>query len=106
MPSGRCREARTWPSTRSYVATPSSVRARDHTGGAMPARTGEQFLEGLRARDREVWLSGERVKDVTTHPQLEGAPPALAAVFDRQHEFPDDSLRPAPEPGEPIAVSH
>jgi len=72
----------------------------------MPARTGDQFLEGLRARDREVWLSGERVKDVTTHPQLEGAAHALAAVFDRQHEFPDDCLMPDPETGEPIAISH
>ena len=34
----------------------------------MPARTGRQYLNGLREQDREVWLGGERVKDVTTHP--------------------------------------
>ena len=72
----------------------------------MPARTGDEFLEGLRARNREVWLGGERVKDVTTHPQLEGAALSLAAVFDRQHEFADDCLMPDPETGEPINVSH
>ena len=38
----------------------------------MPARTGRQYLEGLRAQDREVWLDGERVRDVTTHPGLRG----------------------------------
>ncbi|MEY2416390.1 MAG: 4-hydroxyphenylacetate 3-monooxygenase, partial [Ilumatobacteraceae bacterium] len=72
----------------------------------MPARTGEEFLKGLRARDREVWLGDERVDDVTTHPQLEGAARSLAAVFDCQHEFPDDCLMPDPETGEAINVSH
>ena len=32
----------------------------------MPARTGRQYIEGLREQRREVWLRGERVKDVTT----------------------------------------
>lgn len=72
----------------------------------MPARTGAAFLEGLRARRREVWLGKERVDDVTTHPQLEGAAHGLAAVFDRQHDFPDDCLMPDPETGEAINVSH
>ena len=72
----------------------------------MPARTGAEFLEGLRARNREVWLGHERVKDVTTHPQLEGAAQSVAEVFDRQHEFADDCLMPDPETGEPINVSH
>ena len=34
----------------------------------MPARTGQQYLDGLREQEREVWLGGERVRDVTTHP--------------------------------------
>ena len=40
----------------------------------MPARTGRQYLNGLREQEREVWLGGERVKDVTTHPGLAAAP--------------------------------
>jgi len=36
----------------------------------MGARTGRQYIEGLRDQPREVWLGGERVKDVTTHPGL------------------------------------
>ena len=38
----------------------------------MPARTGAQFLHGLRDK-REVWLGGERVTDPMEHPALRGA---------------------------------
>ena len=72
----------------------------------MGARTGEEFLAGLRSRGREVWLGGERVDDVTAHPELAGAARSLADVFDRQHEYADDCLVPDPETGEPINVSH
>ena len=41
----------------------------------MGARTGEQFLEGLRRTKRQLWLDGERVDDVTAHPALAGAAP-------------------------------
>ena len=39
----------------------------------MGARTGEEFLKGLRRTDRELWLGDERVDDVTSHPALAGA---------------------------------
>ena len=71
----------------------------------MPARTGEQFLRGLRD-SREVWLGGERVTDATTHPAFAGAARALADVFDLQHVAADVCLMPDPETGEPINVSH
>ena len=38
----------------------SSIEVAQATG----ARTGEQFLEGLRRGGREIWLHGERI----THP--------------------------------------
>ncbi len=72
----------------------------------MGARTGEEFLKGLKARKREVWLGDERVDDVVDHPAFTGAAHQLAAVFDRQHEYSDDCLMPDPETGEPINVSH
>ena len=72
----------------------------------MGARTGEEFLKGLKARKREVWLGDERVDDVVDHPAFSGAAHQLASVFDRQHEYPDDCLMPDPETGEPINVSH
>jgi 4-hydroxyphenylacetate 3-monooxygenase len=72
----------------------------------MAARTGQQYLGGLRARSRCVYLEGHMVDDPTTHPQLEGAARTLAGVFDRQHEFAADCLIPDPETGEPINISH
>ena len=71
----------------------------------MPARTGEQFLGGLKD-EREVWLGGERITDPTTHPALKGAAHSIADVFDLQHERADVCLMPDPETGEPINISH
>lgn len=71
----------------------------------MGARTGAQFLRGLKA-EREVWVGGERVADVTAHPALSGAAHALAAVYDLQHQHAATCLMPDPETGEPIPVSH
>lgn len=38
----------------------------------MPARTGAEFLRGLRD-PREIWLGGQRVTDPMDHPHLRGA---------------------------------
>lgn len=72
----------------------------------MGARTGAQFLDGLRRMKRRVHLEGERVDDVTRHPSLTGAAHTLAGVFDRQHDYADDCLIPDPETGEAINISH
>ena len=71
----------------------------------MPARTGEQFLKGLRS-PREIWVDGERISDVVDHPKLSGAAHALAEVFDLHHAQADTCLMPDPETGELIPVSH
>jgi 4-hydroxyphenylacetate 3-monooxygenase len=52
----------------------------------MPARTGQQYLDGLRSQEREVWLRGERVKDVTTHPGLRNGARTIAGLYDMQHD--------------------
>ncbi|MFO1083983.1 MAG: 4-hydroxyphenylacetate 3-hydroxylase N-terminal domain-containing protein [Reyranellaceae bacterium] len=71
----------------------------------MAARTGQQFLKGLRD-SRELWVGAEKVRSMVEHPALAGAAHALAEVFDLQHRFADDCLMPDPETGEPINVSH
>jgi 4-hydroxyphenylacetate 3-monooxygenase len=73
----------------------------------MPARTGREYLEGLRQQAREVWLGGERVKDVTTHPGLRRGAQAVAELYDMQH---DPGLREAmtfvsPSSGERVGLS-
>ena len=72
----------------------------------MGARTGSQFLEGLRGTKREIWVEGERIADVTTHPKLRGGAESLAAMFDRQHAFAGDCLFAHPDGGAPTNVSH
>ena len=71
----------------------------------MPARTGQQFLRGLRD-GRELWVGGDKVSSIVDHPALAGAAQGLAEVFDLQHREADRCLMPDPETGEPINVSH
>src|SRR5262245_63370092 len=72
----------------------------------MGARTGEQFLEGLRKTRRIVWVGDERVDDVTTHPALAQAAGTLAGIYDRQHRFPEECLIADSATGELVNVSH
>lgn len=55
------------------------------TGRQSGARTGRQYLEGLRD-GRDVWIHGERVEDVTTHPGLCRGALTLAGFLDRQFD--------------------
>jgi aromatic ring hydroxylase len=52
----------------------------------MPARTGEAYITGLTEHPREVWIDGERVQDVTTHPALRNGVRSVAALYDMQHD--------------------
>ena len=52
----------------------------------MPARTGQQYIDGLSKNPAEVWISGEKVKDVTTHPAFQNGVRSLAALYDQQHD--------------------
>ncbi|MBV9248644.1 MAG: hypothetical protein JO227_05280 [Acetobacteraceae bacterium] len=45
----------------------------------MSARTGSEFLRGLRD-EREIWVGGDRVYDPADHPALRGAAQVLAAI--------------------------
>lgn len=71
----------------------------------MPARSGKQFLEGLRD-GRQIWVGSERVSDVASCPAFAGTAASLASLFDLQHQHPADCLASDPETGEAINVSH
>ena len=73
----------------------------------MEVRTGKQFLEGLRD-GREVWLEGERVEDVTTHPKMRRMAETLAGIYDLQHdpELQEKMTFRSPTSGEPVALSY
>lgn len=59
----------------------SVAESRLHNG----IRNGAQYLEGLRD-DRDVWMQGEKVKDVTSHPGLSRGAKTLAGFMDRQFD--------------------
>ncbi|WP_116045922.1 4-hydroxyphenylacetate 3-hydroxylase family protein [Amycolatopsis palatopharyngis] len=48
-------------------------------------RTGEQYRESLRD-GREIWINGEQVGDVTTHPAFKPLVDIRARVYDMAHE--------------------
>ena len=72
----------------------------------MPARTGQDYLNGLKSTNREIWLAGEKVESVAEHPSLRGGAEAIAAYYDLQHQYPEELLIADPESGEEINVSH
>ncbi len=73
----------------------------------MGARTGRQFLDGLRAAKAEIWLGGERIEDVTTHPATRNAARSIAHLYDMQHypELRDELTYPSPTSGERVGMS-
>ncbi len=73
----------------------------------MGIRTGLEYLEGLRARPREVWLRGKRVEDVTAHPAFARPLAHTAALFDLQHD-PEymDLLTYVADNGERAPIAH
>jgi 4-hydroxyphenylacetate 3-monooxygenase len=51
----------------------------------MPPRTGQEYLQGLQQRPREIWSSGERVTDVTSAAAFANCARTLAQLYDMQH---------------------
>ena len=76
------------------------------TEKTVAARTGEQFLDGLRGDAREIWLNGEKITHPLEHPALEAAARTMARVYDLQHEHADEMLAPAPDTGALVNVTH
>ena len=48
-------------------------------------RTGDEYRESIRD-GREVWIDGERVDDVTTHPAFRPIVDVRARIYDMAHE--------------------
>jgi 4-hydroxyphenylacetate 3-monooxygenase len=71
------------------------------------ARNGAAYLDGLHD-DREVWLDGERVADVTRDHRLGRGVRSVAALYDLQLEpcRLDDMTYVSPTSGERVGLSH
>ena len=70
------------------------------------AMTGARYVESLKD-GREVWLDGQRVADVTTHPAFSGMVHELARIYDLQHtpEYRDEMTFVSPATGGRCSVS-
>ena len=55
------------------------------TGNDVRPMTGDEYLESLRD-GREIYIYGERVKDVTTHPAFRNTARMVARLYDALHD--------------------
>src|SRR5437764_14856965 len=77
------------------------------TGQIRGALDGARYVESLRD-GREVWLDGERIADVTTHPAFAGMVGTLAQLYDLQHApgYQDRMTFVSPESGNRVSLSY
>jgi 4-hydroxyphenylacetate 3-monooxygenase len=68
-------------------------------------RTGEQYRASIRD-GREVYINGERVKDVATHPMFKPVVDIRARVYDMQHEPATRHIMTCEQDGEINAVGN
>src|SRR5712691_9402330 len=94
-------------SKRSNGSLATKLREGEGEKGNVPARTGKQYIEGLRRESREVWINGERVADVTAHPAFKRGIESIAQLYDLQHDpkTKDKVTYPSPSTGDPVSVS-
>lgn len=62
-----------------------SARPEEAIRGLKRPFTGAEYLESLRD-GREVWIYGERVKDVTVHPAFRNSAASIAKLYDALHD--------------------
>ena len=70
----------------------------------MPARTGAEYIAGLRERAAAIYIGGQRVEDVTAHPAFAGGVGTVAGLLDLQHSRGDMTYE-SPTTGDPVGLS-
>lgn len=73
----------------------------------MPARTGADYIAGLRECPPNIYMHGEQIKDVTTHPGLRNGVHTLARLYDLQHDpaLRDEMTYVSPTSGDRVGLS-
>lgn len=61
------------------------MKPEDYRAEANRPLTGAEYLASLRD-DREIYIYGDRVKDVTTHPAFRNAAASMAKLYDALHD--------------------
>ena len=68
-------------------------------------RTGEQYRESIRG-NREIYVNGEKVADVTTHPQFKPLVDIRARIYDMQHDEATRDVMTCAQDGELHAIGN
>ncbi len=68
-------------------------------------RTGEQYKDSLRD-GRQIYINGEKVKDVTQHPQFKPIVDIRARLYDMQHQDDTKDIMTYTENGEKSAIGN
>ncbi|MET3729070.1 4-hydroxyphenylacetate 3-monooxygenase [Fictibacillus halophilus] len=71
----------------------------------MPARTGEQYIKGISKAKNNVWIHGEKVDDVPSHPAFRNIVRSIANLYDLQHEKADKMLYTSEQTGDKVGLS-
>ena len=73
----------------------------------MAARSGAEYLAGLKDQRREIWLDGRRIDDVTKFPGLANGARSIAALYDMQQDGQAgcEMTYASPSTGDPVGLS-
>src|SRR2546428_4989275 len=64
---------------------PANPASKPNSAPRTRPLTSQEYFESLRD-GREIWIYGERVKDVTTHPAFRNTVRMLARLYDALHD--------------------
>lgn len=80
------------------------MNARTEPSTLAGLRTGKQFLDGLKNDGRRVYVDGELVRDVTSHPAFAAAARSIANLFDIAADPANRDVMtyPSPATGQPV----
>ncbi|MCB1419376.1 MAG: Pyoverdin chromophore biosynthetic protein pvcC [Notoacmeibacter sp.] len=73
-----------------------AAQAKPHADAGSKPQTGAEFLGSIADDGREVWIDGERVKDVTTHPAFRNSTRMIARMYDSLHDDANAAVLRAP----------
>ena len=68
-------------------------------------RTGQEYRESIQD-NREVYINGERVKDITVHPQFKPIIDIRARIYDMQHEEATKDVMTVEQDGDTNAIGN
>ncbi|TQS74885.1 4-hydroxyphenylacetate 3-monooxygenase, oxygenase component [Ornithinibacillus gellani] len=71
----------------------------------MPAKTGQEYIDGLKKANNNVYIHGERVDDITEHPAFKNVVRSMAHLYDLQYEKPDKMLYDSPTTGDKVGMT-